>query len=439
MEGLWVVVGMVEKAGEIVGEGLQVWRDFLVYRYSNFERGREDRLPLELQLLRVYLIYKKETSRIADETIHEERRDIVERAATTGSSLEAEQDSGDKPTQTRFERLSKQSHEPPVLRVNTLGSGEDNMNLMELMAHCTKLFDRVLALENTNNVQDLKITHLKKRVKRLEKKRKSRTPHHKRRLFKVRIEPSVKKSLDDQEDASNQRRNDQDEEISFRYWKAVERKLKAMEKKQLVRREQKKNLIKKVLSGKKTSESSELAKEPRDKEADEVSQDELQQMMIIIIRVGNHAEVHHFFDDMLKGFNRDDLVMLWILVKEKFNTIEPTNDKEIEIWVELKRVHHVSTENGIDIYMLVEKEYPLSRGTLTLMLVAKLLVDQDNEMSRELLRKIFMRIVRFKRLLSAVEVTTANMEVTTTGYQDLFMMRRLWFLQAHDWESEAAH
>ncbi|GJW32821.1 hypothetical protein Tco_0052853 [Tanacetum coccineum] len=45
----------------------------------------------------------------------------------------------------------------------------------------------------------------------------------------------------------------------------------------------------------------------------------------------------------------------------------------------------------------VEKEYPLSRGTLTLMLVAKLLVDQDNEMSRELLRKIFMQAERPRR------------------------------------------
>ncbi|GKG03608.1 hypothetical protein Tco_0311244, partial [Tanacetum coccineum] len=118
-----------------------------------------------------------------------------------------------------------------------------------------------------------------------------------------------------------------------------------------------------------------------------------------IIRVGNHTEVYHFFDDMLKAFDRDDLVMLWILVKEKFNSTEPTDDKEREIWVELKRlfkpdtddelwklqkhihdltwkiydscgVHHVSTEKGIDIYMLVEKEYPLPRGTLTLMLVA---------------------------------------------------------------------
>ncbi|GJS48617.1 hypothetical protein Tco_0598738 [Tanacetum coccineum] len=172
----------------------------------------------------------------------------------------------------------------------------------------------------------------------------------------------------------------------------------------------------------KTNESSELAEEPRDKEADELSQEELQQMMIIvpeqgmnvealqtkypiidweiytegtrkywkIIKVGNHTEVHQFFDDMLKAFDMDDLVMLWSLVKEKFNSTEPTNDKEREIWVELKRlfepdtddelwklqkhihdltwrlydscrVHHVTTKKGIDIYMLVEKEYPLSR------------------------------------------------------------------------------
>ncbi|GJW49535.1 hypothetical protein Tco_0090886 [Tanacetum coccineum] len=54
-------------------------------------------------------------------------------------------------------------------------------------------------------------------------------------------------------------------------------------------------------------------------------------------------------------------------------------------------------EDGIDIYMLVEKEYPLSRGTLTLMLVVKLLVEQDSEMSRELLRKIFMQVERPRR------------------------------------------
>ncbi|GKD39913.1 hypothetical protein Tco_1260120 [Tanacetum coccineum] len=52
-------------------------------------------------------------------------------------------------------------------------------------------------------------------------------------------------------------------------------------------------------------------------------------------------------------------------------------------------VHHLSSVRGHDIFMLVEKEYPLTRGTLGLMMLARLLVDADSEMSRELLRKIF--------------------------------------------------
>ncbi|GKC34272.1 hypothetical protein Tco_1046656 [Tanacetum coccineum] len=60
-------------------------------------------------------------------------------------------------------------------------------------------------------------------------------------------------------------------------------------------------------------------------------------------------------------------------------------------------VHHVSTKDGVDIYMLVEREYPLSRGVLTQMLVAKLLVEKKNEISRELLRKIFLQIERPRR------------------------------------------
>ncbi|GKE17215.1 hypothetical protein Tco_1424792, partial [Tanacetum coccineum] len=56
-----------------------------------------------------------------------------------------------------------------------------------------------------------------------------------------------------------------------------------------------------------------------------------------------------------------------------------------------------SIKDGIDIYMLVEKEYPLSRGVLTQMLETKLLVEQNNEISRELLRKIFMMAERLRR------------------------------------------
>ncbi|GKC93827.1 hypothetical protein Tco_1159269 [Tanacetum coccineum] len=89
---------------------------------------------------------------VADETVYKEWEDRMERAATTASSLDAEQDSGSGPrcqvtilggaeAQTWFEAASKQSNDPPLSRVNTLGSGEDSMKLKELMELCTKLSD----------------------------------------------------------------------------------------------------------------------------------------------------------------------------------------------------------------------------------------------------------------------------------------------------------
>ncbi|GKA06391.1 hypothetical protein Tco_0685615 [Tanacetum coccineum] len=505
------------------------------------------------------------TTLIADETVHEERGDSVERVATTATSLDAEHGSGGSPR-----------------RQDTMGDRPAQT--------------RVLDLENVKDAQALEIKKLKKRVKKLESKKKSRTPQLKRRLFKVRIKSSVEKSLDDQEDTSKPGRNEigQDEGISWfqedsetqgRYghdigvnttstsittasinittakpvttasapvttagvsvstvepstpppttttttpiededltisqtlikmksekskakgvtmqepsesgtrvrvpppqidpkdkgktkmvepkkpkkkkdqieydadvaqtllveldeeailkrekeeeaskaaniaewddnmagYKHTQLKNKSFEEIQMLFEKEMKRVnifvdmdaelvkgsetiesevdraVPKLAAGsskrdaeeeldqesskrQKTGESSELAEEPRDKEADELSQEELQQMMIIvpeqgmnvealqtkypiidweiytegtrkywkIIRVGNHTEVHHFFDDMLKAFDRDDLVMLWSLVKEKFNSTEPTDDKEREIWVELKRLFKPDTDD----------------------------------------------------------------------------------------------
>ncbi|GJS44306.1 hypothetical protein Tco_0569349 [Tanacetum coccineum] len=127
------------------------------------------------------------TTLVADETVHEDRGDSMERVATTAASLDAEQDSGniiksqsmathnehipqgtslgsgprrqdtilgDRPAQTRFERLSKQSNDPPLSGVNTPRSREDRLKIMELMEICTKLSNRVLALENVKTAQD---------------------------------------------------------------------------------------------------------------------------------------------------------------------------------------------------------------------------------------------------------------------------------------------
>ncbi|GKB46356.1 uncharacterized mitochondrial protein-like protein [Tanacetum coccineum] len=115
--------------------------------------------------------------KVGDEAVHKELGDRMERAATTASSLEAEQDSD---AQTRFETTSKQSNDPPLSRVNTLGSGEDSLKLIELMAHCTTLSALVLDLEKAKDAQAKEIAGLKKRVQKLEKKKKSRTTGLKR-------------------------------------------------------------------------------------------------------------------------------------------------------------------------------------------------------------------------------------------------------------------
>ncbi|GJZ89388.1 hypothetical protein Tco_0661170 [Tanacetum coccineum] len=61
---------------------------------------------------------------------------------------------------------------------------EDRLKLNELIELCTKLSERVLALETTKTNQALEIDSLKRRVKTLEKKKRSRT-HRIKRLFKV--------------------------------------------------------------------------------------------------------------------------------------------------------------------------------------------------------------------------------------------------------------
>nr|GEY23927.1 hypothetical protein [Tanacetum cinerariifolium] len=87
-----------------------------------------------------------------------------------------------------------------------------------------------------------------------------------------------------------------------------------------------------------------------------------------------------------------DLNQLWPLVKETLNIRQATNDKEKELWVELKRlyepdvkdllwthtqnmmhapvewklydtcgVHHVISKDQ-EMFMLVEKDYPMRKG-----------------------------------------------------------------------------
>nr|GFB28780.1 hypothetical protein [Tanacetum cinerariifolium] len=111
----------------------------------------------------------------------------------------------------------------PTPSNDPLPSGKDNIQLNELMIFCTSLQQQVLDLEKATIAQAKDIANLKKRVKNLEKRRKSRVVGM-RRLNKVGTSKQVqsseeKDSLGAQKDASKQGRNikdiNQDAEIAF--------------------------------------------------------------------------------------------------------------------------------------------------------------------------------------------------------------------------------
>nr|GFA79815.1 hypothetical protein [Tanacetum cinerariifolium] len=130
--------------------------------------------------------------------------------------------------QTRFERVSKQSNNSLLVRGNTLRSDEDSIKLDELKGLSTNLQSRVLDLEQTKTTQKKEIASqydeiasLKRRVKKLEDKNRSRT-HRLKRLYKVgmptRVESSgVEESLGDDASKHGRRINaiDADEDITL--------------------------------------------------------------------------------------------------------------------------------------------------------------------------------------------------------------------------------
>ncbi|GJS09115.1 hypothetical protein Tco_0365911 [Tanacetum coccineum] len=111
---------------------------------------------------------------------------------------------------------------------------------------------------------------------------------------------------------------------------------------------------------------------------------------------GNHTKVYQVFEDMLKNFDKEDLDKLWSLVKERFNSPGLINDKEKELWIELKRISHLTTT------------------LMTLMLCNKLRVDQYSEMADELLQKIFILANSTNWVSTARrKVSTASTELST--------------------------
>nr|GFA12355.1 hypothetical protein [Tanacetum cinerariifolium] len=138
-----------------------------------------------------------------------------------------------------------------------------------------------------------------------------------------------------------------------------------------------------------------------------------------IIRLGGNSACYQFFIDLLKQLDKEDLNQLWDLVKEYLSIRPATSEKEMELWVELKRlyepdpkdqlwtltqnfmhapvewklfdlsrVHHL-TDKEKEIFMLVEKYYPLRKGLALVMIRYKLQVKNYSQMTEDLIQKIY--------------------------------------------------
>ncbi|GJY30020.1 hypothetical protein Tco_0405787, partial [Tanacetum coccineum] len=85
-----------------------------------------------------------------------------------------------------------------------------------------------------------------------------------------------------------------------------------------------------------------------------------------IFRADRSFKNYKIFSEMLDDFDRQDLLDLHRLVKA--------------------RIHILLMDNGIAIYMMIEKKYPLTQEMLSKMLSKKLEVDHESTMAYELLR-----------------------------------------------------
>nr|GEW44523.1 copia protein [Tanacetum cinerariifolium] len=76
-----------------------------------------------------------------------------------------------------------------------------------------------------------------------------------------------------------------------------------------------------------------------------------------IIRVGGITEAYQIFKDMLKDFDREDLVALWNLVKEKFSSAKPSEDKEKALWGVAAAKLPILNPNKFDLWNIRIEQY----------------------------------------------------------------------------------
>ncbi|GKB84991.1 putative ribonuclease H-like domain-containing protein [Tanacetum coccineum] len=135
-----------------------------------------------------------------------------------------------------------------------------------------------------------------------------------------------------------------------------------------------------------------------------------------IFRGDGSSKNYKVLSEMLEDFDRQDVMDLYRLVKERYSASRPEGydlmlwgdlhtlfepDEEDEIWknqheynliswslCDFCGIHILLMQNGIAIHMLTEKKYPLSQEMLLKMLSKRLEVDHESTQAYELLKFI---------------------------------------------------
>ncbi|GKD73397.1 hypothetical protein Tco_1331679 [Tanacetum coccineum] len=108
-----------------------------------------------------------------------------------------------------------------------------------------------------------------------------------------------------------------------------------------------------------------------------------------IIKADGSSKNYKIFSEMLDDFDRQDVMDLHSLVKERYDTTSPEG-YDLLLWGDLKTLfepfHVLLMDNGTAIHMMIDKKYPLTQEMISRMLNRRLEVDHKSEMTFELLR-----------------------------------------------------
>nr|GEZ46714.1 hypothetical protein [Tanacetum cinerariifolium] len=123
------------------------------------------------------------------------------------------------------------------------------------------------------------------------------------------------------------------------------------------------------------------------KASEEVPEEKVKEMMQLVPIEEVYVEALQVKYPIIdwKHLDMEDLNQLWTLVKESFNIRPALIEWKLYNSCE---VHHVTSKDN-EIYMLIEKDYPLRKGLAIMMISYKLQVENYFQMANDLILKIY--------------------------------------------------